>query len=346
MKTVRLLPVVIFSALALLFFKGVGLVTSGGYLIGSEVLAAGGAESADSAPVAESAEPTITIEPDPTLEDDAPTLEDGAPTMGPEEDAKEGGEAEGESTASDHATSEEGAAAEATEPPEEGPAETEQSAEAPSPEAASVGTAPSEGEQGSETVPEVPPIDAVAEDPRAEAVPMMQNEEGQLVPLVADDGGSLTENIILERLSARRAELDAREQELALRLELVEAAEARLDERAAALAEVEARINALVDQQKAAEDGQFASIINMYEQMKPGEAAAIFNELDMQVLVKVAGGMNPRKMAPILAKMNATRAQQLTLALAAIDPEPAAVAPAAAPGAPQDLSALPQIVGQ
>ena len=67
-----------------------------------------------------------------------------------------------------------------------------------------------------------------------------------------------------------------------LRLQLVEAAEAQLEERAAALAAVEARINALVDQQKAVEDGQFAAIISMYETMKPGEAAAIFNDLDMR----------------------------------------------------------------
>ena len=107
---------------------------------------------------------------------------------------------------------------------------------------------------------------------------------GALVPLTAEDGGSLTENIVLERLSVRRAELDAREEELTLRLSLIEAAEAQLEERAAALAAVEARINALVDQQKSAADGQFAAIISMYETMKPGEAATIFNDLDMNVL--------------------------------------------------------------
>ena len=341
MKTVRLLPVVIFSALALLFFKGVGLLTTGGYLVGSEVLAAGAAESADSAPVAEGADPTITIEADPTLVDESPTIEDEAPTMG---------EGEGSEAAPGEHGNPDGAALAEESAVEDGAAETPDNEETQvSPEGESgdeeSGVETDEATAETETAPEVPPLDAVIEDPRAEAVPMVQNEEGEIVPLVAEDGGSLTEEIILERLSARRAELDAREEELALRLDLVEAAEARLDERAAALAEVEARINALVDQQKAAEEGQFAAIINMYEQMKPGEAAAIFNDLDMQVLVKVAGGMNPRKMAPILAKMTSTRAQALTLALAAIEPEPT-VAIATPPAGPQDLSALPQIVGQ
>ncbi len=33
MKSIRLLPVVIFAALALLVFKGIGLVTNGGYVL-------------------------------------------------------------------------------------------------------------------------------------------------------------------------------------------------------------------------------------------------------------------------------------------------------------------------
>ena len=44
MKSVRLLPVVIFAALALLLFKGIGLVTNGGYVLTGPmaVIAAGG----------------------------------------------------------------------------------------------------------------------------------------------------------------------------------------------------------------------------------------------------------------------------------------------------------------
>ena len=40
MKTIRLLPVVILAALALLLFKGVGLLTTGGYLMSGAVQAA------------------------------------------------------------------------------------------------------------------------------------------------------------------------------------------------------------------------------------------------------------------------------------------------------------------
>ena len=52
------------------------------------------------------------------------------------------------------------------------------------------------------------------------------------------------------------------------------------------------------------ETGQFAGIVAMYETMKPKDAANIFNELDMEVLLRVAKTMSPRKMAPILAEMD------------------------------------------
>lgn len=328
MKSIRLLPVVIAAALALLLFKGVGLLTTGGYVLtGTSVAVAAGAAPAEPAEGAaegaspEGGETTIELPSEPTLEDESPTIDDVAPTLG--------GEASGEGAPKGEGESAEGTvAAEAS--GEESPAEGAPAAEGGEAEAATEGG-------------EVPSLTEA--DPMAEGVPMVQNEEGAIVPLAAENGGSLTENIILERLSARRAELDTREEELNLRLQLVEAAEAQLEQRAAALAEVEARINALADQQKVAEEGQFAAIISMYQTMKPAEAAAIFDNLDMQVLAKVAQGMNPRKMAPILAKMNATRAQQLTIVLAAMEPAPAA-APAAAAPAGENLAQLPQIVGQ
>ena len=96
----------------------------------------------------------------------------------------------------------------------------------------------------------------------------------------------------------------------------------------------------MVADKKAMEEAGFKSLIAMYEGMKPGDAAAIFNDLDLRVLLRLARGINPRKMAPIMAAMLPARAQELTLHMA--DTE------AAAPTAPHpgDLASLPQIVGQ
>ncbi|MCS6758365.1 MAG: hypothetical protein MO852_04280 [Candidatus Devosia euplotis] len=96
----------------------------------------------------------------------------------------------------------------------------------------------------------------------------------------------------------------------------------------------------LVDQRQEMETGQFAGIVAMYETMKPKDAVSIFNNLDMEVLLRVAKTMSPRKMAPILAAMDAARAQELTVKMAALSDQPATEMTSA------DLSALPQIVGQ
>jgi flagellar motility protein MotE (MotC chaperone) len=78
----------------------------------------------------------------------------------------------------------------------------------------------------------------------------------------------------------------------------------------------------------------------MYETMKPKDAAAILDQLEMSVLLRVARGINPRKMAPIMAKMNPAKAMELTAGLAVDQVEPTIEMTA------EDLTALPQIVGQ
>ena len=78
----------------------------------------------------------------------------------------------------------------------------------------------------------------------------------------------------------------------------------------------------------------------MYETMKPKDAANIFNALDVEVLLRVAKMMSPRKMAPILAEMNTARAQELTVRMASASSDPLDSM------TPDDLASLPQIVGE
>ncbi|HWJ87536.1 MAG TPA: hypothetical protein VNS12_05665 [Pelagibacterium sp.] len=154
------------------------------------------------------------------------------------------------------------------------------------------------------------------------------------------DGANPTEALILQRLAERRAELDVFAGELETRLAVVEAAELRIEQRMSELSAMEAQINALVDRQDDAEAAQFAAIVAMYESMRPGDAATIFNDLDRSVLVRVGQAMSPRKLGPIMAKMVPAKAQELTVMLAETGPTgPSQVAA-------QDFSNLPQIIGQ
>jgi flagellar motility protein MotE (MotC chaperone) len=124
------------------------------------------------------------------------------------------------------------------------------------------------------------------------------------------------ERAILERLSDRRQQLDARGQELEMRENLLKAAEKRVEARVTELKDLEARIKTAIGQRDENEVKRFKGIVAMYENMKAKEAARIFDRLDLKILVEVATQMKPATMAPILAQMAPEAAERLTVELA------------------------------
>lgn len=143
-----------------------------------------------------------------------------------------------------------------------------------------------------------------------------QSPGGTVIPT---DGVALptgAERAILERLQQRREELDNRARELDVREDLIKSAEKRMDAKIAELKEVEAQIKQATQQKDEAEKARLKGLVTMYENMKPRDAAKIFNGLDPNVLLQVASEINPRTMADILAQMQADVAQRLTVELA------------------------------
>ncbi|MDB5622315.1 MAG: hypothetical protein JWR39_878 [Devosia sp.] len=352
MKSIRLLPVVVMAISALLVLKTAGLVLNGSYVLGpTPVLAAGGASSGGAGAPAEGEGSEIGAES--TMTDSSPTLADSNPTLKqqPEagghgaaaEPAEAGHGAAAQPDAAGHgaeANEASGAEAEPGEPAAEHGA-TDSAGDATGGEAACLqpAMAADAGAHGAEGTSSADATSSAC-DSTAEAVPMEIDAQGKLVPMSGKDGASLAEAAVLERLSGRRGELEAYAEELALRASLVDAAEKRLQERQGALQVLETQIAGLVDKREEMESGQFAGIVAMYETMKPKDAANIFNSLDMNVLLRVAKIMSPRKMAPILAAMEPARAQELTVQMADLADQPATQM------SPDNLAELPQIVGQ
>lgn len=352
MKNIRLLPVVIMAVAALLLLKTLGLVGNGSYVLTgvSRAEAAGGSSAGSSAGGSTSnvmADDTPTLPGEPTMEDSTPTLADPSPTMKPQS------EAAGHAAPAADAHADPAAVAEAetgattasgTYCVESDAAITADGAVIINPASAGAPEQPSDSE------PDVrprrgDPMPIFAESmvdclPSGDAVPLLIDGIGGSVPLLSTDSTTDTEQALLQRLAARRDELQKYENDLALRASIVDAAERRIEERAATLSALEAQISTLVDQRQEMETGQFAGIVAMYETMKAKDAAGIFNNLDMNVLLRVAKTMSPRKMAPILAEMDTARAQELTVKMAALADRPATEM------TPDDLAALPQIVGQ
>jgi flagellar motility protein MotE (MotC chaperone) len=139
---------------------------------------------------------------------------------------------------------------------------------------------------------------------------------GTVIPTQGQPRPTGAERAILERLQQRREELDARARELDLRESLIQSAEKRVAAQLSELKDVEARIKTETQQKDEVESARLKSLITMYENMKPRDAAKIFNGLDDSVLIAVASQINPRTMAEILAQMQPEVAQHLTIALA------------------------------
>jgi flagellar motility protein MotE (MotC chaperone) len=120
---------------------------------------------------------------------------------------------------------------------------------------------------------------------------------------------------LFEDLKKRRATLDEQARELAVREALLKAAQQEIDQKYQELVSLRSEIETLLKQQSDEEKARVASLVKIYEGMKPKDAARIFNTLDMDVLLNVVGRMSERKSAPIIASMDPARARNLTIML-------------------------------
>jgi flagellar motility protein MotE (MotC chaperone) len=123
----------------------------------------------------------------------------------------------------------------------------------------------------------------------------------------------------LQALAQRRSELDKRAEEMREQEATLAAAQKRLEEKLALMREIEAKIAAATKEQEAEEDGRIKSLVKIYETMKPKDAARVFEQLDLPVLLKVLERMKEAKSAPILAAMDPGKAKTVTVAIAAKD---------------------------
>jgi flagellar motility protein MotE (MotC chaperone) len=135
-------------------------------------------------------------------------------------------------------------------------------------------------------------------------------------PRLALDRLSQSEIEVLQQLAARRAALDRREQELDRRAALLATAEANVGTQLERLEQLRAEIAATMATHDAKEDEKLASLVKIYETMKPKAAAEIFDRLEMPILIRVVERMRAPKSADVLARMDPTKAKQVTAELA------------------------------
>lgn len=129
---------------------------------------------------------------------------------------------------------------------------------------------------------------------------------------------------LLQQLAERRERIENREQELDRRNAMLKAAETRIDQKIGELKTLQATIEGLIKKYDEQQEKKVAGLVKIYENMKPKQAAKIFEELEMDVLLMVAERINSRKLAPIMAAMNAEKAREVTVELSRLRelPEP------------------------
>lgn len=159
------------------------------------------------------------------------------------------------------------------------------------------GDAAGGGAEGEGLPPDAPPTDA-SQSIRNDPTLMTQNEID-----------------LLQQLAERRESLDQRERVLDERMGLLQAAEARINSKVEQLRALQTAIEEKIVDHESQENEKMARLVRIYENMKPKEAARIFETLDISTLLLVAELMNERKLAPVMAQMNPERAREITVEL-------------------------------
>lgn len=162
-----------------------------------------------------------------------------------------------------------------------------------------------------------PPPAAPTPGPAGALTPPPTAAGAQSASLPAESGGfSQTELDVLQKLGERRAGLDARERDIERREALMKAADAQIERKITEMKTLQNTIEGLLRQYNDQEDSKMRSLVKIYENMKPKEAAKIFEQLDMPIMLEVVERMKEQKVAPILAEMDPAKARTLTSELA------------------------------
>jgi flagellar motility protein MotE (MotC chaperone) len=127
---------------------------------------------------------------------------------------------------------------------------------------------------------------------------------------------------LLQSLRLRREELAKKEAVFQQKERVLEGMDQRLQMKInelndikIALENIKQEIDVKSEKFKKNEDAQIKELVRVYEKMKPKEAAQIFNNLNLTILLDVVKGMQESKLALVLAAMDPKKATDVTTAL-------------------------------
>lgn len=128
---------------------------------------------------------------------------------------------------------------------------------------------------------------------------------------VASPAAEMPEEM-LRAIAEERAQLEIQKEALARRAAEIDLAREKLEIEQGRLAELKTVLENLLGRVASAQTADVGRLVALYSNMKPKEAAAIMNDLDIEVTVMVLGTMPERDAAPILANLDIVRAQAIS----------------------------------
>jgi len=161
----------------------------------------------------------------------------------------------------------------------------------------------------------------------AAASPALPSRDSAAPPPITEG-----ERAVLLELRQRSQQLDERSAALSAREAILTAAEQKLEAQAQALTALQKKLQDLEAARTQREEAGWQGLVKLYEDMKPRDAATIFNDLEMPVLLALVDRMKERNAAPILAAMNPDKARDVTANLAKLRTRRAAMGSAAPAG--------------
>ncbi len=123
-------------------------------------------------------------------------------------------------------------------------------------------------------------------------------------------------SILLAALASRQEQISTREAYIDGREQILKVSEARIAEQLVALRGAEERLAATLAQADDAAENDVAQLTEVYERMKPADAAGIFETMDIQFAAGFFARMRPDAAANIMAELPSDLAYSISVVMA------------------------------
>lgn len=140
-----------------------------------------------------------------------------------------------------------------------------------------------------------------------------KHEAEQITPnVIADEDISP----LLKALNEREAQVEKREHEIAMRMKTLSVAEQEIERKLSALINAEERLRATMSLAQNAAEDDITRLTDVYVNMKPKQAAALFEEMDPEFSAGFLARMRPDTAAGIMAGLSPSAAYTISVVLA------------------------------